>query len=189
VVKKAIDSIGGSVEVESVIDIGTTFTLRLPSSMAIKSVLLFELKAQTYAIPLSYTESVISIYKSDIHRAANGLIAVHLEKIIHIVFLSDLFEQNMGQSMTRYFSFDQLHHEQKLEIVVVAFNGKRVGFVVDKLLQQKEIIERPLKKPFNAISFLSGVTILGNGDVCLAISIPGILNELLNNPITKPINS
>lgn len=189
VVKKALDSIGGNIQVDSMVGEGTIFTLSLPSSMAVKSTLLFNLDQQTYAIPLSYTESVISIYKSDIHTAANGLITVHLGNTIHIVFLSDLLAQSCGHSKARYASFDQLHPEQKLEVVVVSFNGKRIGFIVDKLLQQKEIVEKPLRKPFDNISFLSGVTILGNGNVCLALSIPGILHSLLNNQVNKMFNA
>jgi two-component system chemotaxis sensor kinase CheA len=185
VVKKALDSIGGTIQVESVLDEGTVFTLSLPSSMALKSTLLFELNSQVYAIPLSYTESVISIYKSDIHKAANGLVTVHLDKTIFVVFLTDLFEQDPGKSWPRYATFDQLHPEQKLEIVVVSFGGKRIGLVVDKLLQQKEIVEKPLRKPYDNIPYLSGVTILGNGNVCLALSIPGIVQSILNNQTSK----
>ena len=188
VVKKALDSIGGTIQVDTMIGEGTIFTLNLPSSMAVKSTLLFDLDNQTYALPLSYTESVISIYKSDIHKAANNLITVHLGNTINIVFLADLFAQSIGKSKDKYESFDQLHPEHRLEIVVVSFNGKRVGFIVDKLLQQKEIVEKPLRKPFDSVSFLSGVTILGNGNVCLALSIPGILNAMLNNQVNKAIN-
>lgn len=189
VVKKALDSIGGTIQVDSMIGEGSIFTLSLPSSMAVKSTLLFDLGEQTYAIPLSYTESVISIYKSDIHKAANGLITIHLDKTIHIVFLSDFFSQSHGKVVEKYASFDKLHPEQRLEIVVVSFNGKRIGFIVDKLLQQKEIVEKPLHKPFETVSFLSGVTILGNGNVCLALSIPGILNSLLGGQVNKTINA
>jgi two-component system chemotaxis sensor kinase CheA len=183
VVKKALDSIGGTVQVDSMVGEGTIFTLSLPSSMAVKSTLLFELNSQTYAIPLSYTESVISIYKTDIHKAANGLIAMHLGNTIHIIFLSDVFAQSLGESIDRYASFDRLHPEQKLEIVVVSLGGKRIGFVVDKLLQQKEIVEKPLRKPFDTVSYLSGVTILGNGHVCLALNIPALLNTLQNSQV------
>lgn len=189
VVKKALDSIGGSIQVDSMIGEGSIFTLSLPSSMAVKSTLLFDLDNQTYAIPLSYTESVISIYKSDIHKAANGLITVHLGNTIHIIFLSDFFNQSRGVSKGKYASFDLLHPEQKLEIVVVSFNGRRIGFIVDKLLQQKEIVEKPLRKPFDAVSYLSGVTILGNGNVCLALSIPGILHSLVNTQVNKTFNA
>ncbi|MFZ5999515.1 MAG: chemotaxis protein CheA [Bacteroidota bacterium] len=189
VVKKALDSIGGTIQVDSMIGEGSIFTLSLPSSMAVKSTLLFDLENQTYAIPLSYTESVISIYKSDIHKAANGLITVHLGNSIHIVFLSDLFAQSSGKSRKKYQTFDSLHPEEKLEVVVVSFNGQRVGFIVDKLLQQKEIVEKPLRKPFDNVTFLSGVTILGNGNVCLALNIPGILNSMLSSQVNKTINA
>lgn len=187
VVKKALDSIGGTIQVQSMIGEGTIFTLSLPSSMAVKSTLLFELDAQTYAIPLSYTESVISIYKSDIHKTASGLLAVHSDKTIQIVFLTDLFNGNQYQHGMKS-TFDKLHPEQKLEIVVITANEKRIGFVVDKLLQQKEIVEKALRKPFDAIKLLSGVTILGNGNVCLSLSISGIMNTLITNPISKTIN-
>jgi two-component system, chemotaxis family, sensor kinase CheA len=186
VVKKALDSIGGTVQVQSMVGEGTIFTLTLPSSMAVKSTLLFEVDAQTYAIPLSYTESVISIYKSDIHRTASGLLAVHSGKTIQVVFLTDLF--NGSQSQYAMTTFDKLHPEQKVQIVVISVNDKRIGFVVDKLLQQKEIVEKPLRKPFDTVRLLSGVTILGNGNVCLALSIPGIMNTLISSNISKTIN-
>jgi two-component system chemotaxis sensor kinase CheA len=187
VVKRALDSIGGTIQVESMVGEGTIFTLSLPSSMAVKSTLLFELDAQTYAIPLSYTESVISIYKSDIHKTASGLLTVHSGKTIQIVFLTDLFN-NLEYRYGTMSIFDKLHAEQKLEVVVISFNEKRIGFIVDKLLQQKEIVEKSLRKPFDAVKLLSGVTILGNGNVCLALSIPGIMNTLTSNTISKTIN-
>jgi two-component system, chemotaxis family, sensor kinase CheA len=189
VVKKALDSIGGTVQVESVLGKGTTITLSLPSSMAVKSTLLCELDSQTYAIPLSYTESVISIYKTEIHKTVNGLVAVHLGKTIHIVFLSELLAASRGVTTEKHAMLDKLHPESRLEIVVVAFNGKRIGFIVDKLLQQKEIVEKPLRKPVDSVSFLSGVTIMGNGNVCLVLSIPGVLNAAIGNQPGKTINA
>lgn len=188
VVKKALDSIGGSVQVDSTLGKGSVITLSLPSSMAVKSTLLFELDSQTYAIPLSYTESVISIYKSDIHKTANGLITVHLGKTIHIVFLSEIFTTNRSSDGQKHSRLDALHPETKLEVVVVQFNGKRLGFIVDKLLQQKEIVEKPLRKPVDSVSMVSGVTIMGNGNVCLVLSIPGVLNAAVGNQAGKTIN-
>ena len=181
VVKRALDSIGGTVYIDTKVGEGTTFFLRLPSSMAVKSTLLFELDNETFAIPLSYTERVISIYKSDIHTVANGLITVYQGRTISLLFLNDLFRQERSNMAT----LERFHPEAKLEIVVVSFNGKWVGFIVDKLLQQKEIIEKPLQKPADGVSFISGVTILGNGKVCLVLSIPGILNTISHTQHNK----
>jgi two-component system chemotaxis sensor kinase CheA len=180
VVKKTLDSIGGSIKLLSEAGQGTTIQLTLPASMAVKSCLLLELNKEVYAIPLAYTESVISLYKSDIHKAGGGLVATHLGKNIAVVFMKDVFDQhndtaafnlNVLQS-----SFDFIHPEEKLEIVVVNFNNRTVGFVVDKLLQQKEIVEKPLMKPVDKVRFISGVTILGSGNVCLVLNVPYILN-------------
>jgi len=184
VVKKTMDSIGGSIKVFSEPNEGTTIQMTLPASMAVKSCLLFDLSKEVYAIPLAYTESVISLYKSDIHKAGGGLVATHLDKNIAVVFLKDIFDQQMEESgytsniLQR--SFDSIHPEEKLDIVVVTFSNRTVGFVVDKLLQQREIVEKPLMKPVDKIRFLSGVTILGSGNVCLVLNVPHLLNFIFS---------
>ncbi len=189
VVKKTLDSIGGTIQLVSTEGQGTVIQLTLPSSMAVKSSLLFELDKEVYAIPLAYTESVISLYRSDIHKAGGGLVATHLGKNIAVVFLNDVFDQNIDllgySNNVLQRSFDKIHPEQKLEIVVCSFNNRTVGFVVDKLLQQKEIVEKPLMKPVDRIKFISGVTILGSGNVCLVLNVPHILQFIFTLTTSK----
>lgn len=184
VVKKTLDSIGGTIRVVSNEGQGTVMQLSLPSSMAVKSSLLFEMNEEVYAIPLAYTESVISFYKADLHKAGGGLVATNLGKNISIVFLKDVFDQQVEKSgyNSNVFqsTFDKVHPEQKLEVVVVTFNNRTVGFVVDKLLQQKEIVEKPLMRPIDRIKFISGVTILGSGNVCLVLNVPHILHFIFS---------
>jgi two-component system, chemotaxis family, sensor kinase CheA len=185
VVKKAIDSIGGMVTVDSQIDQGTTIVLGLPASMAVKLSLLFELGGHTYAIPLSYTESVISMYKSEVKKASNELVAMHLGDTIHLVFLADLLAASQGLDKNEKTNFNAIHPEAKLEIVVVNIHGRRLGFIVDKLLQQKEIVEKPLRKPVDKLTYISGTTIMGNGHVCLVLNINNILSSMLINQYVK----
>jgi two-component system, chemotaxis family, sensor kinase CheA len=184
VVKKTLDSIAGTIKVVSESGQGTVIQLNLPSSMAVKSCLLFELTNETYALPLSYTESVISLYKSDIHKAGGGLVATHLGKNIAVVFLKDVFNAHQVSESDKvnvlHNTFENIHPETKLEIVVVSFGNRTVGLVVDKLLQQKEIVEKPLMKPVDYIRFISGVTILGSGDVCLVLNVPLILHSIFS---------
>jgi two-component system chemotaxis sensor kinase CheA len=193
VVRKTLDSIGGEILVASKAGEGTSIKLTLPSSMAVKSSLLFELGQEVYAIPLAYTESVISLYKTDIHKAGGGLVASHLGKNIAVVFLKDVFDhqfdRNLLHSNILQSQFDQTHDEAKLEIVVVSFNNRTVGFVVDKLLQQKEIVEKPLMRPVDKIKFIGGVTILGSGNVCLVLNIPFLLHFIFSLTSSKEAKS
>lgn len=182
VVKRALDSIGGNVLVDTTAGKGTTFRLRLPSSMAVKSTLLFEMGKEKYAIPLSYTDSVVSLYAQEIHCMGNGLMATHLSRTISIVFLHDLFAslhggENVDEKILQR-GLKGVHPEQKLDIVVVSHNHHMVGFVVDKLLQQKEIVEKPLSRPVDTVNFIGGVTILGDGSVCLVLNVATIVNHI-----------
>ncbi|MDO1446695.1 chemotaxis protein CheA [Rhodocytophaga aerolata] len=191
VVKKAIDAVGGNISLFTKVGQGTVIKLSLPSSMAVKGTLLFELDRTEYAIPLTYTEAVGCLYKKDIHKVGNGLVATHLGKTISIVFLKDLFALNDYSHHSRegvfHTSFDRVSPDEKLSIIIVSYHNRRVGLVVDKLLQQKEIIEKPLAKPVDVVKFISGVTILGNGNICLVLNITAMISYIfrISNTATQ----
>jgi len=181
VVKKSLDSIGGTVTVHSELGKGSVMRLRLPSSMAVKGALLFELNTGEFAIPLSYTDAVISLKKKEIHKVGNGLMATYLDKNISIVFLNDLFSSENLSDRTLHKSYDALEAEEMIYVVVVSYNHHDIGFVVNKLLQQKEIVEKQLLPPLDQVKFISGGTIMGNGNVCLVLDTPSIANYLFKN--------
>ncbi|UKN01604.1 chemotaxis protein CheA [Paracrocinitomix mangrovi] len=185
VVKKATESIGGNIKVKTEVGKGSTISLSLPSSMAVKGALLFELNNQEYAVALSYTEAVVSLTKKDIHKVSNGLMASYLGKTISIIFLNDLYNINnlseLSDEVNLHATFDQVTDDQKLDVLVASYGNKYVGFVVDKLLQQKEIVEKTLEPPLHDIDLVSGATILGNGNVCLVLDIANIIGTLFND--------
>lgn len=191
VVKRATESIGGRIDLKTELGKGSTITLSLPSSMAVKGALLFELNQQEYAVPLNYTEAVISLKKSELHRVSSGIISKYLGKTISIIFLNDLFSMS---------SFDELYHEnslhksfenfpsdRKLDVMVVSYNNKCFGLVVDKLLQQKEIVEKTLSRPIDTLDLFSGATILGTGTVCLVLDIAAIANACFKEKFIQKI--
>ncbi len=179
VVKKAIDSVGGNIKVSTEAGKGSTFTLILPSSMAVKATLLFEDGHTQYAVPLAYTDAVLSLERNQIHKIQNRLMINHQGKTIETIFLRNLFFPEMD--------LKSVLNEQptgKWNVILVHYNGRKIGLIVDRLLQQKEIVEKPLKKPVDFVRFISGVTILGNGKVCLVINIPQVIQKLFNHSLT-----
>ena len=91
----------------------------------------------------------------------------------------------VNRGATFHQSFDSWPEDKQLDVVVVNYNGKDVGFVVDKLLQQKEIVEKPLMKPVDTGKLISGVTILGNGNVCLVINVISIVQHIFNPVVAR----
>ncbi|MFN0049316.1 MAG: chemotaxis protein CheA [Cytophagales bacterium] len=185
VVKRSLDSIGGKVNISTRLGEGTVISLTLPSSMALKAALLFLMGNSEFAIPLNYTDAVIQILPKDIHKVGRGLVANHLKKTISIVFLQDLFALNSLEDINTnnvlQMGLERAAEGVKLYVIVVSYGSREVGFVVDKLLQQKEIVEKPLAKPLENTAFFSGATILGNGNVCLALDIPSVMNKIFKN--------
>ncbi|OFY84238.1 MAG: hypothetical protein A3F72_14545 [Bacteroidetes bacterium RIFCSPLOWO2_12_FULL_35_15] len=191
VVKRATESIGGKISLKTELGKGSTITLSLPSSMAVKGALLFELNQQEYAIPLTYTEAVVSLKKNDLHKVSSGIIANYLGKTISVIFLKDLFAMNsfdeLYQENALHKSYANCKAENKLEVMVVSYNNKYFGLVVDKLLQQKEIVEKTLSRPIDTLDLFSGATILGNGSVCLVLDIAAIANVCFKEKFIKKV--
>ncbi|SMD32919.1 two-component system, chemotaxis family, sensor kinase CheA [Reichenbachiella faecimaris] len=193
VVKKAAESIGGQINVETEVGMGTTIKLNLPSSMALKGALLFELDEQEYAVALSYTEAVISLSKSEIHRITDGLMAQYLDQTIPIIFLKDIVTlENLADCQKEgvlHRSFEELEEETKLDVIVLSYAGRLLGVVVDRLLQQKEIIEKSMVRPLEKTKLLSGTTILGNGKVCLVIDVTTISDLMFKTLAQKTVET
>jgi two-component system chemotaxis sensor kinase CheA len=191
VVRGSVESIGGKISISTELGKGSVFTLSLPSSMAVKGALLFELNNQSFAIALTHTEAVISLKKEDIHKINSGLISKYLGKTISIIFMKDLFEmKNMHSSVDEgafHKTFDSVAMHQKLDVVIVSYNRNLVGFVVDKLMQQKEIVEKALESPVQNIELFSGATILGDGNICLVLDVAGILKNLFKEKMSAKI--
>lgn len=185
VVKRATESIGGQISVETEVGKGSTIILKLPSSMAVKGALLFLLGKQEFAFALTYTEAVISLYKHEIYMINSGLMCKYLDKTISVIFLEDLLSMDCLDEISDEGAFHNTYHkiedDQKLDVIVVSHSDRFIGIVVDKLLQQKEIVEKTISKPLDNVKLLTGTTILGNGNVCLVVDAAAIADILFKS--------
>ncbi|MDQ3290357.1 MAG: chemotaxis protein CheA [Bacteroidota bacterium] len=171
VVKNAIDSIGGRIQVISAKDKGTTFTLHLPTSIAVKGALLFEVDEGYYAILLMHTDSVVSIDKNELHEVGNMLVANIKNETVPVIYLREFL--NNDESTMNLGSKARLNGTVQ-NIIIVNYNNRRLGLIVDKLYRQQDIVIKPLNKPVDNIDIYGGVTLLGTGKVCLVLDVPAI---------------
>lgn len=179
VVKNAIDTLGGRVTVESKRGEGTTFSLHVPTSMAVKGALLFEVDGSYYAIPLIHTEAVVTLPNTEIHQVGQALVADIKGETLPLIDLGELFYRVSGDGeLHKSFQPGRLLQD----IIVVTYNNRKLGFIVDKLLRQQDIVVKPLQQPVDAIDIFGGVTLLGGGEICLVLDVPSISrNFVLRN--------
>lgn len=180
VVKRAVESIGGQVMIDTKLGEGTSIHLVLPSSLALKGALLFLVNDQEYAIPLTYIESVNYYTKADIHNISNSLMVNYNDQSVSLVFLEYLFKIKDIESVASSRLFNErlknIGDDEQINVIMARHSGRRIGLVVDKLLRQKEIIEKKLPKPLDSSKILSGSTILGSGSVCPVIDVAAIID-------------
>lgn len=175
VVKLAIDSLGGQLRVDSKLGQGTTFTLVLPTSIAVKGALLFELDGHPYALPLMHTDSVVSLSPEKMHVVGGTLLAKVLEENVPVVRLADLLDD----------SDDALPPANRAalvgaqDIIITNYNGRKLGLIVDRFLRQQDIVIKPVSQPLDMIELFGGVTLLGSGQVCLVLDVPALTRLFL----------
>lgn len=177
VVKNALDAVGGKIYVRSVKGEGTTFSLQLPTSIAVKAALLFGVNGNSYAIPLIHTESVVTIANEELHRVGTSVFADIKGETIPVIYLADFFKSEGMIMDIRNLSFST---KSRQDMVIVSYNNRKLGLIVDKLLRQQDIVVKPLQKPVQNIELFGGVTLLGTGEVCLVLDVPAISRNYIS---------
>lgn len=159
VVKTTIESLGGNISIESTQDIGSIFSIQLPLTLSIISVMLVEIEREIYAIPLSSIIETSIIRETDILNAHNQKVIDFRGKVVPLIFLEEIFEVPRDER-----NDDGFH-----SVVIVRKGDKLAGLVVDSFIGQQEIVLKSLGNYLTNIFAISGATILGNGKVALIV--------------------
>ncbi|WLR52357.1 chemotaxis protein CheA [Bacillus tianshenii] len=158
VVKNTIESLSGSVSIDSKLGEGSIFSIQLPLTLSIISVMLVEIQKEKYAIPLSSIIETAIVKEEDILNAHNQKVIDFRGKVVPLVFLKDVFEVPTEKEDDDFYS-----------IVIVRKGDKMAGLVVDSFIGQQEIVLKSLGDYLTNVFAISGATILGNGQVALII--------------------
>jgi two-component system, chemotaxis family, sensor kinase CheA len=164
VVKNTIETLGGNVSVDSIEGKGSLFSIQLPLTLSIISVMLVEIQEEKYAIPLSSILETAIIKKTEILNAHNQKVIDFRGKIVPLLFLKDLFEIPVYKEDDEYTS-----------LVIVRKGEKMAGLVVDSFIGQQEIVLKSFGNYLTNIFAIPGATILGDGQVALIVDCNALL--------------
>ncbi|WP_127836346.1 chemotaxis protein CheA [Clostridium prolinivorans] len=162
VVKTKISALGGTVDVISEIDKGTSFIIRLPLTLQIIQALLVKIGSETMAISLGYIDRVID-YKDDIVKKTNNKeVIIYNGNVIPLIRVNKKLDISSLENTKKY-------------IVIVKVGEKTAGLLVDSLFGQKEIVIKPFGKTLQGLKEYIGATILGDGLVTLILDVAALI--------------
>ncbi len=167
VVKTKITQLNGSIEIQSTLGEGTRINIKVPLTLAIMPTLMIMLERQTFALPLV---SVNEIFHMDLTKAhvVDGQECVTVrDKAVPIFHLKRWLVNGAVNDAA----------PADAHVVIVTVGTRRVGFVVDQLIGQEEVVIKPLGKMLHGTPGMAGATITGDGTIALILDVPSMLNR------------
>ncbi len=158
VVKSKIEALSGEVEVKSKLGEGSTWIVRLPLTLAIIQALMVTVGGEKYAISLGSIQTIEDIPANEIQFVQSKEVITLRGNVIPIIRLNDVLDIESTKSP-----------EDNLMVVIVKKGDKLAGLVVDELIGQQEIVIKSMGKYISKCKFISGATILGDGEVALIL--------------------
>ncbi|MDD5065943.1 MAG: chemotaxis protein CheA [bacterium] len=178
VVYNTITNLGGTVRIRNEKGQGSEFIILLPLTLAVTAGILVRLNTSLYAIPIANIKECIKIKRKDI-QTINGKYVIKLrEHILPLINLCEMFEETLPDT----------RENKETTIMVVHYQGRVLGLVIDQIMGEQEIVLKPLEKNYKNIKGLAGAAILGDGRIVLVLDV-AILMGLVKEPKNKSLST
>jgi len=165
VVKTRIVQLNGSIEIDSTLGKGTLLSIKVPLTLAIMPTLMVMLGAQIFALPLVSVSEIFNLDLTNTNKVDGQKVIMLRDRALPIYFLSDWLEKE-GRLK---------EHPSNGHVVVVSVGDQRVGFVVETLIGQEEVVIKPLGALLHGTKGLAGATITGDGRIALILDVPSLM--------------
>jgi two-component system chemotaxis sensor kinase CheA len=165
VVRANVESIGGSVELQSVLGEGTTVRMRVPLTLAIVPALIARCGGEMFALPHSTLLEMMLVHKREearvVQRVGNARMAMLRDRMVPLLDLSEVLEV-------------EADHARGYYIAILETKGRQFGVIVDDMAEPQEIVVKPLSSALGGLNLYSGATILGDGQIALILDTAGL---------------
>lgn len=186
IVQTNIAKLGGVVDISSDVGIGTKMTITLPITLAIISVLIVEVAGRTFCMPLASVEEAIVFDEASVRTFEGREVMTQRGQTLPLARLAKVFQLD-GVRAGVYFNEDAKtpvpppvrQTRPKSYVVIATVGDKRVGFVVDRLVGQQDIVIKALGRSLKKVRGLAGATELGDQRVGLVLDAAALIGEVL----------
>ena len=166
VVKTKINQLNGTVNIDSKLGVGTTLEIKVPLTLAILPTLMIVVGEQTFALPLGSVNEIINMDVKKTNTVDGQLTMIVRSKAIPLFYLNDWLNPHKP-----------VPDRSKGHVVVVQIGTQQVGFVVDSLIGQEEVVIKPLDALLQGTPGMAGATITSDGGIALILDIPSLLKR------------
>ncbi len=170
VVKTKIEKLRGRVEIQTTVGVGTKFLITLPLTLTIVEALLVNVERNIFAIPISAVEETIMIKRSMIKFFDEYQIYDYRNETLALIFLSELVGLDIVKPETP---------DDELYIVVVSFEGRKVGLVVEHLIGEQDIVIKSLDEVLRNNDGIAGASVLGDGGIALILDTSALVKAAI----------
>ncbi|MFT6917789.1 MAG: two-component system chemotaxis sensor kinase CheA [Cognaticolwellia sp.] len=164
VVKTKITQLNGTISIDSEMGVGTILEIKVPLTLAILPTLMVVIGQQTFALPLAVVNEIFHLDLTKTNVVDGQLTIIVREKSIPLFYLDQWLVRNYVEKPR------ELGH-----VVIVQLGNQKVGFVVDSLIGQEEVVIKPLDRLLNGTPGMAGATITSDGGIALIIDVPNML--------------
>lgn len=180
IVKNHIENLSGSVDVRTELGRGTTFTIRLPLTLAILPSLVVRIYDEYYAIPLDAADEIIEVRSAAIRRVYGTATVDNRGRVLPLLELNEVFRWGGQDHPSLHLRSVPGAGAEKSTIVLVQNGETTMGLRVDELVGIQEVVLKSLERNFRPIPGLSGASILGDGRVSLILDIDTVIGVACN---------
>ncbi|MEJ6473113.1 chemotaxis protein CheA [Pseudoalteromonas piscicida] len=167
VVKTKITQLNGSVNIQSELGVGTVLEIKVPLTLAILPTLMVVVGEQTFALPLAGVSEIFHLDLTKTNVVDGQLTIIVREKAIPLFYLEHWLVKGADRSMKK----------AEGHVVIAQIGTKQVGFVVDSLIGQEEVVIKPLDALLQGTPGMAGATITSDGGIALILDVPNLLKH------------